>query len=172
MGDGYKPGADWIEWGSGSSGWLYKYQMIGAEAVITGWEADFIYLAKYIRISGNLSGVLGQNLNTNQPLILMPPPKGILNIELNQRRFLTKVQIERSFEQNRLGQFETKTASYFLVNIHGIYNLANKVSGKNHKVALYMNNVFNAKYYNHLSRIKDIMPEPGRNLSLQYELDF
>ena len=142
------------------------------EAVITGWEADFIYLAKYIRISGNLSGVLGQNLNTNQPLILMPPPKGILNIELNQRRFLTKVQIERSFEQNRLGQFETKTASYFLVNIHGIYNLANKVSGKNHKVALYMNNVFNAKYYNHLSRIKDIMPEPGRNLSLQYELDF
>ena len=130
MGDGYKPGADWIEWGSGSSGWLYKYQMIGAETVITGWEADFIYLAKYLRISGNLSGVLGQNLNTNQPLILMPPPKGILNIELNQRRFLTKVQIERSFEQNRLGQFETKTASYFLVNIHGIYNFDKKLSGK------------------------------------------
>ena len=35
-----------------------------------------------------------------------------------------------------------------------------------------MNNVFNVKYYNHLSRIKDIMPEPGRSLSLQYELDF
>ena len=56
--------------------------------------------------------------------------------------------------------------------MHGIYNLANKVSGKKHKVALYMNNVFNVKYYNHLSRIKDIMPEPGRSLSLQYELDF
>ena len=172
MGDGYKPGADWIEWGSGSGGWLYKYQMIGAEAVITGLEADFVYLAKYIRISGSLSGILGQNLNTNQPLILIPPPKGVLNFELNQSRFLTKIQIERSFEQNRLGQFETKTASYFLVNIHGIYNLDNKVSGKKHKVALYMNNAFNVKYYNHLSRNKDIMPEPGRSLSLQYELDF
>ena len=172
MGDGYKPGADWIEWGSGSAGWLYKYQMIGAETAITGLEADFIYLAKYIRISGSLSGILGQNLNTNQPLILIPPPKAILNLELNQRKFLTKVQIVRSFEQNRLGLFETKTASYSLVNIHGIYNLDNKVSGKKHKIALYMNNVFNVRYYNHLSRIKDIMPEPGRSFSLQYELDF
>ena len=100
MGDGYKPGADWIEWDSGSGGWLYKYQMIGAEAVITGLEADFVYLAKYIRISGSLSGILGQNLNTNQPLILIPPSKGVLNLELNPSRFLTKVQIERSFEQN------------------------------------------------------------------------
>ena len=103
---------------------------------------------------------------------MIPPPKGVLNLELNPSRFLTKVQIERSFEQNRLGRFETKTASYFLVNMHGIYNLDNKVSGKKHKVVLYMNNVFNVKYYNHLSRIKDIMPEPGRSLSLQYELDF
>ena len=35
-----------------------------------------------------------------------------------------------------------------------------------------MNNIFNAEYYNHLSRIKDIMPEAGRSLSLQYETDF
>ena len=27
VGSGYQTGADWIEWGSGSSGWLYKYQM-------------------------------------------------------------------------------------------------------------------------------------------------
>ena len=27
LGNTYEPGADWIEWGSGSSGWLYKYQM-------------------------------------------------------------------------------------------------------------------------------------------------
>ena len=48
MGDGYKPGADWIEWGSGSAGWLYKYQMLGAETIITGLETDFIYSSKYV----------------------------------------------------------------------------------------------------------------------------
>ena len=34
MGEGYEPGADWIEWGSGSAGWLYMYQMDGLEVYI------------------------------------------------------------------------------------------------------------------------------------------
>ena len=172
MGDGYKPGADWIEWGSGSAGWLYKYRMLGAETIITGLEADFMYSSKYAEISGNLSSVLGHNLDTNKPLILIPPPKATLNIEFNPKGFLTKFQIERSFGQNRLGIFETKTAPYVLVNVHSVYNFGNTISGTSHRLALYMNNIFDAEYYNHLSRIKDIMPEAGRSLSLQYEIDF
>ena len=43
MGDGYEPGADWIEWGSGTSGWLYKYQMQGLRSRIYGLEFDFQY---------------------------------------------------------------------------------------------------------------------------------
>ena len=85
---------------------------------------------------------------------------------------MTKFQIERSFGQNRLGIFETKTDPYVLVNVHSVYNFGNTISGMNHRLALYMNNIFNAEYYNHLSRIKDIMPEAGRSLSLQYETDF
>ena len=43
MGEGYEPGADWIEWGSGSAGWLYIYQMSGLEVYIHGYESDFSY---------------------------------------------------------------------------------------------------------------------------------
>ena len=32
-GDGYEPGASWIEWGSGSAGWLYKYKLYGKETL-------------------------------------------------------------------------------------------------------------------------------------------
>jgi len=72
--------------------------------------------------------------------------------------------------KSRLGGFETSTPSYYLVNIHWNY-LQNKVLGKKHQVALDINNVFNATFYNHLSQLKNIMPESGRSLSLQYQID-
>ncbi len=36
-------GADYIEWGSGSSGWLYKYQIQGIESSINGIEFNSEY---------------------------------------------------------------------------------------------------------------------------------
>ena len=56
MGDGYEPGADWIEWGSGSSGWLYKYQMEGHRVLIYGFEFDIKYkLTRLINVHGSMS---------------------------------------------------------------------------------------------------------------------
>ena len=36
-------GADFIEWGSGSSGWLYKYETKGIESLIKGLEFNLAY---------------------------------------------------------------------------------------------------------------------------------
>ena len=47
MGEGYEPGADWIEWGSGSSGWLYKYKLNGLESIIYGFEPNTKLNLKY-----------------------------------------------------------------------------------------------------------------------------
>ena len=35
-----------------------------------------------------------------------------------------------------------------------------------------LENIFNEVYYNHLSRIKTIMPEKGRSLNIQYRIVF
>jgi len=35
-----------------------------------------------------------------------------------------------------------------------------------------LNNIFNEEYYNHLSKIKSIMPEAGRNILINYKLLF
>jgi iron complex outermembrane receptor protein len=35
-----------------------------------------------------------------------------------------------------------------------------------------VNNLLDHEYRDHLSRVKDIMPEPGRDISLTYRLTF
>ena len=61
MGDGYVPGADWIEWGSGSTGWLYIYQMKGIEANISGLEFDLSYKVNNTTFSVDYSTVIGDD---------------------------------------------------------------------------------------------------------------
>ena len=59
MGDGYVPGSDWIEWGSGSTGWLYKYQMRGIETEISGGELQLGYKGRAIDVTTEFSVVRG-----------------------------------------------------------------------------------------------------------------
>ena len=41
-----------------------------------------------------------------------------------------------------------------------------------HNISLSADNLFDTEYRNHLSRIKSILPEAGRNLRLSYKLHF
>jgi iron complex outermembrane receptor protein len=41
-----------------------------------------------------------------------------------------------------------------------------------HQVVVTIANIFDTEYRQHLSRIKSVMPEPGRNVKLLYRLNF
>jgi iron complex outermembrane receptor protein len=41
-----------------------------------------------------------------------------------------------------------------------------------HTITLRLDNLFDTEYRDHMSRTKDIMPGPGRNISLLYRLTF
>jgi iron complex outermembrane receptor protein len=72
--------------------------------------------------------------------------------------------------QERLGDFETRTAGYSIADLAaGIRLLA---GSSLHTLTLRVDNVTNRAYRDHLSRVKDIMPEPGRNVSLLYRFTF
>ena len=71
-GDGYKPGADWIEWGSGAAGWLYIYEMKGVKSEINGGEIQASYLGKNIDINADFSFVRGLDKTNNTNLSLCP----------------------------------------------------------------------------------------------------
>ena len=170
MGDGYLPGAEWVEWGSGPIGWLYKYNLVGLEAMIYGFEPSFSTNFGSSRISCNGSILRGINMDDDRPLSYMPPDQVRVQYE-NNFFFLTNT-FEAIFvsSQNRLGEFEVKTAGYNLFNYFGSYTISK--NDRLHKIIFQLKNVFNQTYYNHLSKIKMIMPEAGRSLNINYRVYF
>ena len=169
MGDGYVPGADWIEWGSGSSGWLYKYQMKGIKAEISGAEVQMGYKGRTIDFTTDFSSVRGKDISNNDNIAFMPPDKIGLLISTKSNKDLTgSLRISKVLDQKKISEFEMITPGYLLIDIFGSYTFG---TGKGtHRLVFQVNNLLDETYYNHLSKIKSIMPESGRSISLQYRI--
>jgi len=159
-------GADFIEWGSGSSGWLYKYQTKGVESLIKGLEFNLGYNYKNFKVVYDFSLVRGNDLTNNMPLSYINPDKQILNLEYNKKVMSYKVRLSKIHAQNRLGEFETFTQSSVLFDFVIAYTKDNQ------NITIQFNNILDKEYYNHLSRIKLISPEAGRNLIISYKMFF
>jgi iron complex outermembrane receptor protein len=71
-------------------------------------------------------------------------------------------------DATRLGDFETTTQGYATLNFNAGIQLL--VASRLHSITLRIDNVFDTEYRNHLSRIKDVMPQPGRNFALMYRV--
>ena len=171
IGNGYVPGSDWIEWGSGSTGWLYKYRMKGIEANISGLEFDLSYKVNNATFSVDYSTVIGEDITASMPLPYMPASKARGRISFKGKNNLSYTfQAVKGFDQKRLGQFEDQTDGYICMDLYGSYSI-NRKNGS-HKIIFQIDNIFDQIYYNHLSRIKSIMPETGRSITLQYRFLF
>ena len=170
MGDGYIPGADWIEWGSGPTGWLYKYKLMGLEALIYGFEPSFNFNFKSSKINCNVSILRGINIDNNDPLSYMPPDHIRIQYEKNALFLTNTFEAILVSAQNRLGEFETETGGYSLLNYFGSYTISKEE--KTYKIIVQIKNILNQTYYNHLSKIKMIMPEPGTSLNISYRMYF
>ena len=169
-GDGYEPGATWIEWGSGSAGWLYKYKLYGKETLIQGLEPSTKLNLKYFNLLANASICRGINLEDDKPLAYIPPD--LLRIQIEKRVSFLNNTIEAIFvsDQNRLGEFEYPTNGYRLLNYNCSYTFSKNENV--HQIIFQVTNILDETYYNHLSKIKMIMPEPGRGINLRYKVNF
>ena len=169
MGNGYIPGSDWIEWGSGSTGWLYKYQMRGVQTEISGGEVQMGYKGKIIDITTDLSFVRGKNISDNDNIAFMPPDKiGLLFSTKSNKHLTGSVRISKVLDQKNISEFETITPGYLLIDFFGSYTFGSREG--THRLVFQINNLLDETYYNHLSKIKSIMPESGRSFSLQYRV--
>ena len=169
MGNGYVPGSDWIEWGSGATGWLYKYEMRGVQTEIIGGEVQMGYKGNTIDITSDFSFVRGKNISDNDNIAFIPPDKIGLLISTKSNNDLTgSVRINKVLDQKKISEFETITPGYMLIDVFGSYTFG--ATNGTHRLVFQINNVLNETYYNHLSKIKSIMPESGRSISLQYRI--
>ena len=75
-----------------------------------------------------------------------------------------KIRFSKIHSQDKLGEFETYTPGAILTDFIIDYKY------KKHNIIIQLNNIFDNTYFNHLSRIKNITPEPGKNVIIYYKM--
>lgn len=101
---------------------------------------------------------------------LIPPLRATVGARHERPSWFAGADVRLSQEQERVGDFETPTEGYALLDVDAGIRFYRW--GRAHSVTLRVENATNESYRDHLSRIKEIMPEPGRNVSLLYRLVF
>ena len=159
-------GEDFIAWGKGPGGWLYKYEINGVEAIIKGLEFRFNYNINNFQINYDFSLVRGDDIGSDSYMTYINPDKHLLSMIYTKNKFRYNLRLVQTSEQNRLGEFETYTPSATVVDFVVGYN------HKNTSLTFQLNNIFDETFYNHLSKIKPITPESGTNLVVSYKILF
>ncbi|MEO1023344.1 MAG: TonB-dependent receptor [Bacteroidota bacterium] len=161
---------------------LNNFQFLSTEALLYGFEVQGeTELVNHLVLGASASFTIGErdttftNANGNQvtetrSLPFIPPFKANASLTYNKDGLEIGSRFTYSAEQERLGIFESRTPEFFLVDVFAQYRFT--AGSYLHTISLRMDNVLNEEYINHLSIIKDLNLEPGRNVSLLYRLYF
>lgn len=147
------------------------YQITGDEAQM--WGTEFLMevgLTRFLSMDATISYVQGTLTESETPLPFIPPLSGKIDVQYSVRGLTIGSSVRFADKQDRLGEFEEPTDAYQVLDLFAQYVLNR---GKFlHTISLTGENITNVTYRMHLSRVKSIMPEPGRNVKLLYRVYF
>jgi iron complex outermembrane recepter protein len=149
---------------------------LGAEGRVQ-WEA-----ARNLVLDAAVSGVRANRIDSDDPLPDIPPVTASTRLRYETRRWFGSVGWTGMAAQNRV-------PAPFLSPVDGervhpqrptaASNLLDAGLGlrwsqgdRFHTVTLRVDNLLDAEWRDHLSRIKEVAPQPGRNIQLLYRLNF
>jgi len=153
------------------AGQLYQYSQ--SQALLTGAELQWMWT--YIgRLKGELTleYVYAQNMSSQRALPMTPPlsiRKNFNYTTQSERSLLDDIELHYDIEyyaaQDRVDVNERKSPDYWLHHISLEKPFA--VGSSQFKLDVQVKNIFNEKYFNHMSRYRIInIPEAGRNIAL------
>ena len=147
------------------------YESQGIKALFYGYEitAD-IKLNEYFTLELSSSYTVGKNKTDNDYLPQIPPLKGHLELKYTIEKLNIYMGCEFAASQKKLDKFETETVGYLIINSSIQYSFEFIEIMNN--ISFSVDNILNKEYRNHLSRVKSIMPETGRNFRLTYKVYF
>ena len=159
------------EWGSGAAGWLWIYQYQGQNTILEGAEFSAeVEIMPRFQAQASMSYVRGTLADSEFSLERIPPLNGAVALRYVTQPLNLHFTARISDDQHRLGEFEEATDGYIVYDA-GI-QLSFPAWHLQHQTVFTIKNIFDTEYRQHLSRIKSVMPEPGRNVKLLYRLIF
>ena len=151
---------------------LFLYRTVGERVDMRGAEValdwDLWRSLKTTITASQVRGVLSDR--DDEPLPRLPPLQGRFSLTGGRESLSGTVGLRLAAAQDRPGEFEEPTDGYAVLDLSGQY-LANW-GGRLHAFSATLENATNAVYRRHLNRVKEILPEPGRNLRVLHKLYF
>lgn len=147
------------------------YRASQGDAVLEGAEGSVQWEAiRRVVLSGGASYVRGTLVDDGSPLPAMPPLHATLGARYDARGYFLSLGWEGAARQDRVGEFEGPTGGRSLWNAGAGVNWT--TWGRLQTLTLQVENALNESWRDHLSRIRAVAPQPGRNVRLLYRVNF
>ena len=148
---------------------VHQYQQ--ADAVVYGFETKLNYeLFKSFAATIVSDYVRAKNQTTDENVSQIPPFRFLIELRYSTPKYWYGCTWNLVAAQNDVAPNEDPTAGYGIVGLYGGLKFFTGESA--HILNLKINNLFDQKYKDHLSAIKDFTFMPGRNIQLSYKLLF
>jgi iron complex outermembrane receptor protein len=150
---------------------LQRIEFTARDSVLQGIEAhtDVTVVPQLIAEIG-IDYVRGWLQDTDDPLPRIPPFRLRTGLRYQYNAFQAGGEIIHAAEQDRVFGEETPTDGYTIGKVFAAYSI--QAGAATHTITARLDNVADTTYRNHLSLIKELVPEMGRNFKLLYSVKF
>jgi iron complex outermembrane recepter protein len=150
---------------------LQLIEFVGARSVLQGIEAHAdVQIFEGLTAEGGVDYVRGSLTETDQPLPRIPPLRVRGGLRYQRNAFQAGGEVIATATQDRVFGAEEPTDGYSLLKLFSSYSFVS--GGATSTITARVDNATNELYRNHLSLIKDFVPEMGRNFKLLYNVRF
>jgi len=146
-------------------------QFSAADARLVGGEAAVsIQPVAHLALRASSDYVNAEDTRNHVPLPFIPPLRGLVRGTYQDGTHMAMIQLRAAASQTRLGEGDTPTAGYGVVDVGVGLRIVRQ--GLVHNISLHCDNLFDRVYRDNLSVIKDFLPQPARGFRLDYELSY
>jgi iron complex outermembrane recepter protein len=160
------------------------FEARAADAVFTGMDFGLQWEPiRRVVIEGTAAIVRGTRRDGDDPLPAIPPLNGSLGARYETDGYFASLSWQGAGAQNRVPrpidspvadggtiELERPTPGYDLVNLS--LGVRRQIAGRLHTLTLQVDNALDEVWRDHLSRVKEVAPQPGRNIQLLYRVLF
>ena len=142
-----------------------------ADSVLTGIEAHAdVNLTGEVVVEGGVDYVRATNTLLDAPLPRIPPFRVRGGLRYQRNAFQAGGEVVATADQDRVFGAETPTSGAAVLKFYGAYSWPTGPAVST--ITARLDNAANERYLNHLSYIKDFVPEMGRSFKVIYSLRF
>jgi iron complex outermembrane receptor protein len=146
-------------------------EFVAANSLLQGVEAHTdVQLGRGFGLELGFDYVRGELRDTGDPLPRIPPLRFRGGLNYQRNAFQAGGEVVMAAKQERVFGEETPTDGYNLLKLFASYSFG--TNGAASTITARLDNATNELYRNHLSLIKDFVPEIGRNFKVVYSLRF